>query len=612
MPAKQRAYSCGKDGVRKGLINRGLTAKFSACYPAVSTQNLVRMPSKQLRHSFFSVAAGFLIAGCASGSGAKVAEVTPTRDTAPHASQAVAQPAADPVTTVVATSNSHFEAGQQALSQGHLEQARREFDLALDVVLQFPGGAHTDSRLRQHFELLVDRISVLEQTALATGDGFTETHTEPASIDLLFTDSFDTTPPTLETTLNVEADLQATTHDIPIPANDQVLRYVQLFQGRLREFLAEGLSRGAQYLPMIQNVFRAEGLPLDLAYVPLIESAFKPSALSRAKARGVWQFMRATGIENGLKADWYVDERADPEKATVAAAKYLKTLYRMFDDWHLAMASYNGGPGRVQRAMKRSRKDDFWDLTATTRYLPRETRDYVPMILAAIIIAKNPAQYGFEITPLPPTPTETVTLPAGLDLRRVAEWAETPIDDIQQLNPELRRWTTPIREEAYELTVPAGTAVRIAEKLQAAEPSQLNALQWHTVKKGESLAVIARKLRVSRTDLAEANYLKTTARVRVGQRLVIPRMPSAALLARAGSTGGKPEAMVASAATEAGAENTPARIYRVRPGDTLYKIARRHNTTVTRLRSLNNLTTNTLAVGKRLVVEPARPANAQQ
>jgi membrane-bound lytic murein transglycosylase D len=567
------------------------------------------MPSTELRHSFFAVAAGVFITACASGSGAKVAEVTPNRGVETATSQAVVQPPADPVATVMATSDQHFEAGQRELSQGHLEQARREFDRALDVMLEFPGGAHADPRLRQHFDQLVDRISVLEQTALATGDGFTETRTEPASIDLLFTDTFDTTPPTLETTQNVEADLQATTHDIPIPANDRVLRYVELFQGRLREFLSEGLARGAEYLPMIQNVFRAEGLPLDLAYVPLIESAFKPTALSRAKARGVWQFMRATGIENGLKADWYVDERADPEKATVAAARYLKTLYGMFDDWHLAMASYNGGPGRVQRAMKRSRKDDFWDLSASTRYLPRETRDYVPMILAAIIIAKNPAMYGFDITPVPATPTERVTLPAGVDLRRVAEWAETPIDDIQRLNPELRRWTTPIREEAYELKVPAGTAVKITQKLQAAEPSQLNALQWHTVRKGESLTTIARKLRVSRADLAEANYLKTTSRVRAGQKLVIPRMPSTALLARAASSNDAPATEVAA---DAETGNIPARIYRVRPGDTLYKIARRHNTTVARLRTLNNLTTNTLAVGKRLVVEPARPANAQQ
>ena len=144
----------------------------------------------------------------------------------------------------------------------------------------------------------------------------------------------------------------------------------------------------------------AEGIPLDLAYVPLVESAFKPSALSKAKARGIWQFMRGTALENGLKHDWYIDERADADKATLAAAKYLKTLGRMFDgDWHLALASYNGGPGRVQRAIKRSGRDDFWELSASSRFLPQETRDYVPLILAAILIAKNPAQYGMTITP---------------------------------------------------------------------------------------------------------------------------------------------------------------------------------------------------------------------
>ena len=457
----------------------------------------------------------------------------------------------------------------------------------------------------------MDRIAVLEQQALTTGDGFTETRTEPASIDqLLAIETFDTTPPQLSTMEAVAKDLEATTHDIPIPTNDRVLRWVEVFQGRLREFLGEGLSRGAQYLPMIQGVFRAEGLPLDLAYVPLIESAFKPTALSRAKARGVWQFMRGTAIENGLAADWYIDERADPQKATVAAAKYLKTLYTMFGDWHLAMASYNGGPGRVQRAIKRSHKDDFWTLTATTRYLPRETRDYVPMILAAIIIAKNPVQYGFEIAPPTPTPTETVTLPAAVDLRRVAEWAGVAVDDIQELNPELRRWTTPVREGSYALRVPAGTASRIDEGLQAAAPAQLNALQWHTVKSGESLATIARKLKVNRNDLAEANYLKITSRVRPGQRLVVPRMPTAALLARAAAGVAAEAEAVAALAEES--DEAPAAVYRVRPGDTLYAIARRHNTTVEQLKAWNKLKGSALSIGTRLVVSPARPANAQQ
>src|SRR5207244_810965 len=192
-----------------------------------------------------------------------------------------------------------------------------------------------------------------------------------------------------ETTQTVSADLQSIVHDIDIPLNAKVLSFVQLLTGRLKGFLEEGMSRGMQYLPMIQDVFRAEGLPLDLAYVPLVESAFKPTALSRAKAKGIWQFMSGTGLENGLTHDWYIDERAEPEKATRAAAKYLKTLYGMFGEWHLALASYNSGPGRVQSAIKRSGGvKDFWRLSASKRYLPRETRDYVPLILAAMIVAR--------------------------------------------------------------------------------------------------------------------------------------------------------------------------------------------------------------------------------
>ena len=337
-----------------------------------------------------------------------------------------------------------------------------------------------------------------------------------------------------------------------------------------------------------------------------------PAALSRAKARGVWQFMKGTALENGLKADWYLDERADPEKATVAAAKYLKTLYGMFEDWHLAMASYNGGPGRVQRAIRRSRKTDFWSLTATRTYLPRETRDYVPMILAAVIIAKNPAQYGFDIVPAIPTATETVTLPPALDLRRVAEWASVPVHDLQKLNPDLRRWTTPPRPGVYTVNVPVGTAVKVSEGLAAAAPHQMNALQYHTVKKGETIAGIARKLRVNRADLAEANYLKTTSRVRAGQKLLIPRMPSAALLARAAAAGAEPATAADVLKDTVAVEAAPPSVYRVRAGDTLFGIARKHGTTVDRLKAWNRMRGTKLNIGDRLVVQSPASASAQQ
>jgi membrane-bound lytic murein transglycosylase D len=562
------------------------------------------------------VIGALVFAGCASGSGPKAVTVSPQARAPVQAPPPAPAPAPDPTGVLIEESDRHFEAGRLELTQGHLDRARAEFDRALDTLLESPDGARSNPRLREYFDRMVDRIAVLEQGALATGDGFSETKSEPAVIDaLLAIETFESTPPKPATAEAVQADLETTTHDIPIPTNDRVLRYVELFQGRLREFLTEGLSRGVQYLPMIQATFRAEGLPLDLAYIPLIESAFKPSALSRAKARGVWQFMRGTALENGLKADWYLDERADPIKATQAAAKYLKTLYGMFEDWHLAMASYNGGPGRVKRALTRSRKNDFWQLAASSRYLPRETRDYVPMILAAVIIAKNPAQYGFEIVPMVPTPTESVTVPPALDLRRVAEWAEVPIDEIQRLNPEFRRWTTPVKTGEYTIKVPEGTAERVREGLGAAEPARLNAMQFHTVKRGETIATIARKLKVNRADLAEANYLRISAKLQAGQKLIIPRMPSAALLARASA--GELEKTAETIVADVLSETTPVatdgapRTYRVRAGDTLYEIAKRTGTSVNQLKSWNNLRGSTLRIGTRLLIEPPRAANAQ-
>ena len=558
-----------------------------------------------------------VLAGCVTGSGAKTAKVVPQTPVAVVAPPQVAPPLPDPVTLLIAESDRHFATAQRELTLGHLERARSEFDRSLDLLLESADGARADARLREHFDRLVDRISVLEQGALAKGDGFTETKTEPASIDaLLAISTFDTAKPTLATAEAVEADLETTAHDIPIPTNDRVLRYVELFQGRLREFLTEGLSRGAQYLPMIQATFRAEGLPLDLAYIPLIESAFKPSALSRAQARGVWQFMRGTALENGLKADWYIDERADAEKATLAAAKYLKTLHGMFEDWHLAMASYNGGPGRVKRALTRSRKNDFWQLSATTKFLPRETRDYVPMILAAVIIAKNPAQYGFDIEPMVLPATETVMAPPALDLRRVAEWAGVAVDDIQKLNPEYRRWTTPVKAGRYSLRVPQGTADRVQEGLAASVPSQLNAMQWHTVKKGETLATIAKKLRVNRTDLAEANYLKMNSRVKLGAKLIIPRMPSSTLLARASSADLEKAAAATVdeilAETAALPEPAAAKTYRVRaglPGNRRQRVA---GASVAQLQRWNKMRGTRLNVGDRLVVQPPTSRNANQ
>src|SRR5688572_30037473 len=282
------------------------------------------------------------------------------------------QPPSDPITLLIGRSQKHFDNGERELKLGHLDRARTEFDRAVDVLLESPYGARTDSRMREHFDRLIDKISAYEVSALAKGDGFAEKKYEPAQIDeLLKIATFPKPDADKETKLAVEADLARNEHDIPIPQNSRVLSSVELLQGRLRDYVQESLTRGAKYLPMIQSVFRAEGLPLDLAFIPIIESGFKTNALSRASAKGPWQFMIPTAKDHGLKTDWFIDERSDFEKSTVAAAKYLKMLANMFDgDWHLVLAAYNGGQGRVLKAMKRAGTEDFWTLTQTSKYLP--------------------------------------------------------------------------------------------------------------------------------------------------------------------------------------------------------------------------------------------------
>jgi membrane-bound lytic murein transglycosylase D len=527
---------------------------------------------------------------------------------------AAPKPIVDPVATLISTSQRHFEAGEQELKAGHLDKARQDFDRSVEVLLEAPYGARTDARLREHFDRLIDRINAHEVTALAQGDGFTEKKYEAAPIDELLKNATTFPAPAADaaTKATVKADLEHNAHDIPIPDNPKVLSYVEVFQGRLRDYIQESLQRGAKYLPMIQNVFRAEGLPLDLAYIPIIESSFKTNALSKASAKGPWQFMKPTAKDHDLKIDWFVDERSDPEKATVAAAKYLKTLSKMFDgDWNLVLAAYNGGPGRVSRAVKRSGVNDFWRLSATTKYLPRETREYVPLILAAMIIGRNPAQYGFEIAAAEPTAYEKVAMPGALDLRRVAEWAGTTVDEIQALNPELRRWTTPVKYPNYEVKVPSGSGERLSAKLAEVSPADFTALKWYTAKKGETLLTVARRFGVSRADVAEANNLSVKSRLRPGQELMIPRAPATILagrIERTAPTAVASRAIAESAATPAVAQ--PAKVatitYRVKSGDTLFSIAQLFDTTVAKIKSWNRLSTNRIAPGARLKILTAK------
>ncbi|HEY2432535.1 MAG TPA: LysM peptidoglycan-binding domain-containing protein [Vicinamibacterales bacterium] len=560
----------------------------------------------------FGVGLCLLVGACGANSRPQVPSTPPAAAAVPAAPAPLPtpKPLIDPVELLIATSDDHFQAGEHELKAGHLEKARQDFDRAVDVLLAAPYGARTDARLREHFDRLIDRINAYEVTALAQGDGFVEQRVEAAPIDELLKNAttFPVAVPGPATEAAVKADFLQNAHDIPIPDNPKVLSYVEVFQGRLRDYIQESLERGAKYLPMIQNVFRAEGLPLDLAYIPIIESSFKTNALSKANAKGPWQFMKGTAQEHDLKIDWFVDERSDPEKATLAAAHYLKTLSTMFDgDWNMVLAAYNGGPGRVSRAMKRSGVDDFWRLSSTPKWLPKETREYVPLILAAMIIGRNPAQYGFEIAAAEPNGYEKVAVPQAIDLRRVAEWTGTSVDDIQQLNPELRRWTTPAKSPNYEVKVPVGTADRLAARLAEAAPADFSAFKWYTVKNGETLLTVGRRFGVSRAEVAEANNLSVKTHLRAGQELIIPRAPATTLSARSeraapSTVASRSLADPAPTLTASQPARSVAVTYKVKQGDTLSTIAQLFDTTVAKIKSWNRLSSNRIAPGTKLKI----------
>ena len=324
--------------------------------------------------------------------------------------------------------------------------------------------------------------------------------------------------------------------------------------------------------------------------------------------------MRGTALEVGLQHDWYIDERADPEKATRAAAKYLKFLYNKFGDWHLALAAYNGGWGRVQRAMDRSGRSDFWALSEGRRFLPRETRDYVPLILAAVIVARNPAQYGLALEPMVEVPSEVVAVSEPLDLRRLAEYTGTSFDVLQDLNPELRRWSTPARGGNYALRVPLGMGEMVRDRTLTSAADLPNPFATYSVRRGETVAGIAKKLGVRRADLAAANYLSTRARLETGQQLIIPRPPSItgpadATLAKkaAGDEDAEPASVRTAARVTPQASEAERVVHRVKRGETLSSIARLYRTSVASLRQANRLTNDVIKAGQRLTV-PDRAA----
>lgn len=378
---------------------------------------------------------------------------------------------------------------------------------------------------------------------------------------------------------------------IPLVMNEHVAREIKSFQTREKKFFLQSYARSGRFRPMILEALRREGLPEQLSWLPLIESGFKTGALSRARALGLWQFIPSTGYRYGLNRNQWVDERMDPEKATQAAIEYLRDLHDMFGDWMSALAGYNCGEARVMRAIKSQHinyLDDFWDLY---QKLPRETARYVPRFLATLIILEDPDKYGIELPPLQPSDHyTTVEINRSVKLADLDALAGLPTKSFQKINPELRYKVTP--NKPYKLKVPEELADKVSTGIASLDQWELPADSYvvHRVRRGETLSTIARKYRSSVRRIMSANNLRNQHRIKQGQRLKIPGRGTAS--PRKGN----------SSSVASNSESGKAQYHTVKRGESLWVLARKYKTSVDRIKTLNDMTNNHLSLGQRLTI----------
>jgi peptidoglycan lytic transglycosylase D len=474
-------------------------------------------------------------------------------------------------------------AGELESNAGSVDNARQDFDHALDVLLASGFDLTAEPELSALFNRIMSSMPASQNADEESAEASGEQKSAPSPMDeiaaSLPTEGVPKEPldPRLRT--RAEGELQSVAHDLPLTLNDAVLSFLNFFQTvRGRAIVENGLRRAGRYRPMIDRVLREEGLPSDLMYMAQAESAFQPQALSRAGARGLWQFMAYRGKQYGLEHSWWVDERQDPEKATHAAARHLRDLYDMFGDWYLVMAAYNSGPGTVQHAIERTGYADFWELYKLN-VLPKETRNYVPIILALTLIAKDPARYGVDVQSDEPLRADTVRPGHPVDLRLVAETIDADLDTLRLLNPQLLRLVTP-NDPNFILQLPAGAAERFQEGMADIPQDKWVSWQLYRVEEGETLSSIARKYRVSPAAIADANGINNMqARLEADRKLIIP------MNAQQGVAGNLVR-------------------YRTRRSDTLERIADEFDVTTAELKKWNHLSNNRVIPGMRLKIYP--------
>ncbi len=502
-----------------------------------------------------------------------------------------AQPQAPPLTAaqqghaqqvqaLINRAQASYTSGVNNYNSNRLDAARADFDAAVDLMLSSGMDLRNDPQLADAFEHLLDSINSLEIVALQQGNGFSpkveETPIEAADAEVTF-------KPDPALVSRITNQLKTTKSDLPLTVNDYVAGYISYYTNSPKghAYLMHSLERAGKYQAMIVKDLSDAGLPQDLIYLAVAESGFQPQVVNRGSgAGGMWQFMPFQGAY-GLERNGYFDERFDPEKSSLAYARYMKYLYATLGDWYLAMAGYNWGPGNVQRAVQRTGYADFWELYRHNA-LPTATKNYVPGIIAAAIMAKNPQQYGLTgLMPDPPVLSDTVTVEYAIDLKLVADLTNATVAEIVALNPALLRLSTP-RDIAYDLHLPAGTKDIYNTRLKDIPEEDRGAWRFHVVKAGETLDTITTSYRARADAVAAYNDVTAAKPIETGDELVIP------LSAGNGATSGQQR-------------------YAVRRGDTFITVADRFGVTVEQLQSWNESTR--LQPGRSIyVAEPVRLA----
>ena len=480
-----------------------------------------------------------------------------------------------------------FKAGQQAMQAGKSEAAQVDFDHAVDLILKSGFQKDADPRLAKLFDQIGDAVPSEALNASENPDNAasveedSETPAQPAPIDEIADLTLPAGDPRLA--VRAEQELMAVPHDLPLTVNESVLQYLSFFTTTHgRAIVTRGLDRAGRYNAMIRRVLKEEGVPQDLIYLAQAESAFQPDAVSRAGARGIWQFMPFRGEEYDLERTYYIDDRSDPEKATRAAARHLRDLYGMFGDWYLVMAAYNSGPITVVKAIQRTGYADFWELQKR-RVLPKQTQNYVPIILALALVAKAPTLYGIQVDAEKAPQVDAIKLDHPIDLRLVADATKIDVEDLHELNPQLLRNVTPSLP-GFQLKVPNGSAKLFEENIQQVPEEKWTSWRLHSTEAGETLAEIARHYRVTVPAIEQVNHLEPHADLPQGFLLTVPTAPPPVVrLVR----------------------------YRVQRGDTLAGIADRFDVTVAQLKRLNRISGDRAPRGARLRIYAGSGESAQ-